>query len=139
ATTRTPRTCRKRAETVIAASDRDRPTDAGFVRLAARDEVARQRGSRGKSGEVGGSHPTPRPPPTARAVHEIDDTTPWELESVSISTDELARLTTRRTPDDWAELDTRAVDTIRVLAADAVQNVGSGHPGTAMSLAPLAY
>jgi transketolase len=32
-----------------------------------------------------------------------------------------------------------AVDTIRVLAADAVQKVGNGHPGTAMSLAPLAY
>jgi hypothetical protein len=31
------------------------------------------------------------------------------------------------------------VDTVRVLAADAVQKVGSGHPGTAMSLAPLAY
>ena len=36
-------------------------------------------------------------------------------------------------------MDTRAVDTVRVLAADAVQKVGSGHPGTAMSLAPLAY
>jgi transketolase len=31
------------------------------------------------------------------------------------------------------------VDTIRVLAAEAVQNVGNGHPGTAMSLAPTAY
>ncbi|HEY7816442.1 MAG TPA: transketolase, partial [Nakamurella sp.] len=37
------------------------------------------------------------------------------------------------------ELDRRAVDTARVLAADAVQKVGNGHPGTAMSLAPLAY
>ncbi|MDO5031543.1 transketolase [Corynebacterium sp.] len=45
----------------------------------------------------------------------------------------------RRYPEDWSDLDTRAVDTIRVLAADAVQNCGSGHPGTAMSLAPLAY
>jgi transketolase len=43
------------------------------------------------------------------------------------------------TPDGWTELDTRAVDTIRVLAADAVQKVGNGHPGTAMSLAPAAY
>ncbi len=42
-------------------------------------------------------------------------------------------------PDDWSPLDTRAVDTVRVLAADAVQRCGSGHPGTAMSLAPLAY
>ncbi|MGV0417542.1 transketolase [Corynebacterium segmentosum] len=45
----------------------------------------------------------------------------------------------RRYPDDWTDTDTRAVDTVRVLAADAVQNCGSGHPGTAMSLAPLAY
>jgi transketolase len=36
-------------------------------------------------------------------------------------------------------LDQRAVDTARVLAADAVQKVGNGHPGTAMSLAPAAY
>jgi len=54
-------------------------------------------------------------------------------------TDDLTQLTTARTPDDWTEVDTRAVDTIRVLAADAVERVGSGHPGTAMSLAPLAY
>ncbi|WP_233636349.1 MULTISPECIES: transketolase [unclassified Streptomyces] len=39
----------------------------------------------------------------------------------------------------WGELDVRAVDTVRVLAADAVQKAGHGHPGTAMSLAPLAY
>ncbi|MGH3639303.1 MAG: transketolase [Mycobacterium sp.] len=42
-------------------------------------------------------------------------------------------------PADWTELDTKAVDTARVLAADAVEKVGNGHPGTAMSLAPLAY
>ncbi|WP_375498798.1 transketolase [uncultured Jatrophihabitans sp.] len=42
-------------------------------------------------------------------------------------------------PDWWTELDTKAVDTARLLAADAVQKAGSGHPGTAMSLAPLAY
>ena len=40
---------------------------------------------------------------------------------------------------DWNELDSRAVDTARVLAMDAVQKVGNGHPGTAMSLAPAAY
>ncbi|MEU1535974.1 transketolase [Streptomyces fagopyri] len=39
----------------------------------------------------------------------------------------------------WDEVDVRAVDTVRLLAADAVQKVGNGHPGTAMSLAPLAY
>ncbi|KPI21628.1 transketolase [Actinobacteria bacterium OV450] len=40
---------------------------------------------------------------------------------------------------DWTDLDQRAVDTARILAADAVQKVGNGHPGTAMSLAPAAY
>ncbi|HEU5472772.1 MAG TPA: transketolase [Actinophytocola sp.] len=44
-----------------------------------------------------------------------------------------------RVPDDWTDLDRRAVDTVRVLAAEAVQKVGNGHPGTAMSLAPTAY
>jgi transketolase len=37
----------------------------------------------------------------------------------------------------WDEVDLRAVDTARLLAADAVQKVGNGHPGTAMSLAPV--
>ncbi|MFD9739947.1 transketolase [Umezawaea sp. NPDC059074] len=53
--------------------------------------------------------------------------------------DDITRLTEAHLPDDWTELDKRAVDTVRVLAADAVQKVGNGHPGTAMSLAPLAY
>ncbi|MBO3087098.1 transketolase [Cellulomonas dongxiuzhuiae] len=39
----------------------------------------------------------------------------------------------------WSDLDLRAVDTTRVLAADAVEKVGNGHPGTAISLAPAAY
>ncbi|HEV7824420.1 MAG TPA: transketolase [Mycobacteriales bacterium] len=46
------------------------------------------------------------------------------------------------TPDEqleWTDLDQRAVDTVRVLAMDAVEKAGNGHPGTAMSLAPLAY
>ncbi|MDQ2708425.1 MAG: transketolase [Actinomycetota bacterium] len=51
----------------------------------------------------------------------------------------ISEFTRRTVPTDWDELDARAVDTIRVLAADAVQKVGNGHPGTAMSLAPLAY
>ncbi len=53
--------------------------------------------------------------------------------------DDISTLTQPHRPDDWTELDTAAVDTVRVLAADAVQKVGNGHPGTAMSLAPLAY
>jgi transketolase len=40
---------------------------------------------------------------------------------------------------EWTAADARAVDLIRVLAMDAVQKCGSGHPGTAMSLAPAAY
>ncbi|MEV0975222.1 transketolase [Streptomyces sp. NPDC049915] len=46
-----------------------------------------------------------------------------------------------QTPDtlEWTDLDRRAVDTARLLAADAVQKVGNGHPGTAMALAPAAY
>ena len=40
---------------------------------------------------------------------------------------------------DWTPTDRRAVDLIRVLAMDAVEEAGSGHPGTAMSLAPAAY
>jgi len=42
-------------------------------------------------------------------------------------------------PLTWTDLDKRAVDTARVLAADAVEKVGNGHPGTAISLAPLAH
>ncbi|MBF4578234.1 transketolase [Frigoribacterium sp. VKM Ac-2530] len=39
----------------------------------------------------------------------------------------------------WESIDNKAVDTVRVLAADSVEKVGNGHPGTAMSLAPAAY
>src|SRR5215470_4485161 len=39
----------------------------------------------------------------------------------------------------WSDVDRKAVDTIRVLAMDAVEKAGNGHPGTAMSLAPAAY
>ncbi|MFB9239056.1 transketolase [Plantactinospora siamensis] len=47
----------------------------------------------------------------------------------------------RREPNplNWSDLDRRAVDTVRVLAMDAVEKAGNGHPGTAMSLAPAAY
>lgn len=39
----------------------------------------------------------------------------------------------------WTELDDQAVTAARALAMDSVQKVGNGHPGTAMSLAPMAY
>ncbi len=55
------------------------------------------------------------------------------------SADEIVRLTTWHVPESWSDVDQRAVDTARVLAADAVEKCGSGHPGTAMSLAPVAY
>ncbi|HTC69453.1 MAG TPA: transketolase [Acidothermaceae bacterium] len=40
---------------------------------------------------------------------------------------------------EWSDVDAKAVDVIRALAMDAVEAAGSGHPGTAMSLAPAAY
>ena len=40
---------------------------------------------------------------------------------------------------EWTDLDSKAVDVSRALAMDAVEAAGSGHPGTAMSLAPAAY
>ena len=46
---------------------------------------------------------------------------------------------TRSAALDWSDTDARTVDLIRVLAMDAVERAGSGHPGTAMSLAPAAY
>ncbi|WP_420122544.1 transketolase [Nakamurella sp.] len=57
----------------------------------------------------------------------------------SAASADIPTLTTAHVPADWSDLDKRAVDTARVLAADAVQKVGNGHPGTAMSLAPTAY
>jgi transketolase len=39
----------------------------------------------------------------------------------------------------WNQLDDQAVVVSRTLAMDSVQKVGNGHPGTAMSLAPVAY
>jgi len=42
-------------------------------------------------------------------------------------------------PLEWSALDDQAVKTIKALAADAVEKVGNGHPGTAISLAPAAY
>src|SRR6185369_7203615 len=47
--------------------------------------------------------------------------------------------TTGGRPPGWTALDDRAVTTVRGLAMDAVEKVGNGHPGTAMSLAPIAY
>ena len=38
-----------------------------------------------------------------------------------------------------ADLDRLAIDTVRTLAMDTIQKAGSGHPGTAMALAPAAY
>jgi transketolase len=48
-------------------------------------------------------------------------------------------VTTKQQQLEWTDRDQKVVDTIRVLAMDAVQKVGNGHPGTAMSLAPAAY
>ena len=48
-------------------------------------------------------------------------------------------MTTANKSLEWNDLDKLAVNTARLLAADAVEKVGNGHPGTAMSLAPAAY
>src|SRR3954468_25084645 len=63
-----------------------------------------------------------------------------DLRSQLVTTvEEISALTRPNPPDDWTDVYSESVDTVRVLAADAVQKVGNGHPGTAMSLAPLAY
>jgi transketolase len=49
------------------------------------------------------------------------------------------RVTTETLTASEVDLDRLAVDTVRVLAMDAIQKAGSGHPGTAMALAPAAY
>jgi transketolase len=49
------------------------------------------------------------------------------------------KINTYPTPAPWNEKDDKAVAIARALAADAVQKVGNGHPGTAMALAPVAY
>ena len=72
---------------------------------------------------------------TAPTYQQIDD----EEVTLVTTAEEITALTQPIHPDDWTEVDSVAVDTARVLAADAVQKVGNGHPGTAMSLAPLAY
>jgi len=74
---------------------------------------------------------------SALARLEAGPTVTAQLDSAAAA--DIPALTAAHVPDDWSELDRRAVDTIRVLAADAVQKVGNGHPGTAMSLAPTAY
>nr|MDQ3610942.1 transketolase [Actinomycetota bacterium] len=49
-------------------------------------------------------------------------------------------MSSSKTPTlEWSDLDSKAVDVSRALAMDAVEQAGSGHPGTAMSLAPAAY
>ena len=51
----------------------------------------------------------------------------------------MAQTTRSAEPLEWTDTDALAVDVIRGLAMDAVESAGSGHPGTAMSLAPAAY
>jgi transketolase len=58
---------------------------------------------------------------------------------VSTETKTSSSTQSQQDPSDWNDLDRRAVDVIRTLAMDAVESAGSGHPGTAMSLAPAAY
>ena len=73
---------------------------------------------------------------TDQSTTNVDQNTSGTAERLIRDTSLTAPIATRA---GWTELDVRAVDTVRLLAADAVQKVGNGHPGTAMSLAPLAY
>ena len=59
------------------------------------------------------------------------------MESLVIGNEENGQQMSTQTS--WTELDDQVVAYARALAADAVQKVGNGHPGTAMSLAPVAY
>ncbi len=61
------------------------------------------------------------------------------MEDLVVSSKARGEYDPMRAPKGWSELDERAIAYARALAADAVQNVGNGHPGTAMSLAPAAY
>jgi transketolase len=69
---------------------------------------------------------------TDQTTTKVDDSATSRRRSASLAAPVAARA-------GWTDVDVRAVDTVRILAADAVQKVGNGHPGTAMSLAPLAY
>ncbi|WP_299952009.1 transketolase [uncultured Modestobacter sp.] len=60
-------------------------------------------------------------------------------EAASDSATGSPRQPTPTLPESFGDLDRAAIDTARVLAMDAVQKVGNGHPGTAMSMAPVAY
>ena len=73
---------------------------------------------------------------TDQTTTEVDEDAAGKEESRSRDQSLAVPIATRA---GWTELDVRAVDTVRLLAADAVQKAGNGHPGTAMSLAPLAY
>src|ERR1700733_6759153 len=78
---------------------------------------------------TGGLRPARVPPRTyrrnRRTSEEVSRREPWR----TVSDNAL----------EWTSTDERAVDLVRVLAMDAVQKVGNGHPGMAMSLAPAAY
>ena len=74
--------------------------------------------------------------------HQTGHTQTTSIITSSSTTDEEIGTVTAMTdlrPAGWTELDDQAVTTVRALAMDAVQKVGNGHPGTAMSLAPAAY
>lgn len=60
----------------------------------------------------------------------------------AVAVPDTAHLQVQRMPVttlEWTDLDRRATDTARLLAADAVEKAKGGHPGTAMSLAPVAH
>jgi transketolase len=71
-------------------------------------------------------------------VHAVRRTAPVRSERSPVNGSSTVDLVLPGDHGSWTALDRRLVDTVRVLAADAVERVGNGHPGTAMSLAPVA-
>ena len=127
---------RERLAGVREARGRQRAPAAGPAR-AARCPTSRMRryprpGHLGCAGWVGSwvtaeTSPGTRTAPARYGVRAPGRASTWARSSNAVST------------LDWSDLDRRAVDTVRTLAMDAVEQAGNGHPGTAMSLAPAAY
>ncbi|MDQ1289418.1 MAG: transketolase [Actinomycetota bacterium] len=83
-----------------------------------------------------GSGPSGRSAATKRRILRVFQASPALATMTPVRGHDNAVTTT---PLEWTDLDRRAVSTARALAMDAVQKVGNGHPGTAVSLAPVAY
>ncbi|MBN8882766.1 MAG: hypothetical protein J0H73_10685, partial [Salana multivorans] len=99
--------------------------------MAVRPVVPADRTTPGAVGSVAVPCPPPAfpPPASAYATPDKEPHVNAPVLSAAPKADEVG----------WTDLDLRAVATAKALAADAVEKVGNGHPGTAISLAPAAY